>query len=290
MIDFDDIQLVDVEMAGFCNLKCPLCILQRCPDEVKPKLIDIEKLKSILSQFHHLNTLSIGGVASEPTLHPQMIDFMTWSCRQFKRVELYTNASAHDEKWHASFGEKLGENALVVFTICGSTEELHSRYRVGSSLCKTIANAKSFASTSNADYIVQYIRFEYNKDDDTSKLQQMFGSHFKTIDTDTMFEAGNSQSLSFNDGICMQAMKSFIYRQKLKERKADPCIQCYSKLNKSVYIDNFCNVLPCARMYGQKMDIDYQQIESNADLRCIECDKELQELQSRNGSDAYYMC
>jgi len=83
-----------------------------------------------------------------------MIDFMTWSCRQFKRVELYTNASAHDEKWHASFGEKLGENALVVFTICGSTEELHSRYRVGSSLCKTIANAKSFASTSNADYIV----------------------------------------------------------------------------------------------------------------------------------------
>ena len=50
-------------------------------------------------------------------------------------------------------------NDKIVFTICGSTQELHEKYRVGSNLNQIINHANSIQQSNKIDYC-QFIKFE----------------------------------------------------------------------------------------------------------------------------------
>lgn len=79
------------------------------------------------------------------------------------RFELLTNASTHDDKWWNELNKHLTKDDTVVFTICGSTQELHERYRVGQDLQTMLGHAEAFKTGNpNRNDCIQHILFKYN--------------------------------------------------------------------------------------------------------------------------------
>lgn len=119
--------------------------------------------------------MTVGGVCSEPTLHPRLLDILDWLAEKPFKTELYTNASLYSPDWWRALKNHLNEKSVAVFTVCGTTQALHERYRVGSDLNRVLANVEAFADGDN--YLLQYIRFEYNRHDDVSCYEKKF-EHF----------------------------------------------------------------------------------------------------------------
>lgn len=152
-IEKREIRGLDVELANICNLKCPLCLSQLVPDFMDrssgSRFLDIDYLIGELEQMPELKTLSIAGDASEPTLHSELLRLLDYAKgRKGLFVELYTNASCHSEGYWKDLASHFSGDSVVYFTICGSTQELHEKYRVGSSLDTVLRNARAFKSAS----------------------------------------------------------------------------------------------------------------------------------------------
>lgn len=168
----DSILKLDVETTGRCNLRCPLCVSQAERGTYPVADVDVEKLKQTISRFPDLELVTVGGVCSEPALHPRLLDILDWLAEKPFRTELYTNASLYGPEWWRALKSHLNERSMAVFTVCGSTQVLHEKYRVGSDLAKVLANVEAFAEGDN--YLLQYIRFEYNRDDAVSCFEKKF--------------------------------------------------------------------------------------------------------------------
>ena len=117
-----EIETIDIDLVGKCNLKCPLCISQRIKSN-RENLIDIDKLIILLEQFKKLKTVYIAGDYSEPTLHPKLFQLLDYF--KFKRcdtqINLFTNASTHNQEYWINLNKHFLKNSSVIFTICGST-------------------------------------------------------------------------------------------------------------------------------------------------------------------------
>lgn len=209
-----DVVKLDVETTGRCNLRCPLCVSQAERGTFPVQDVDLEKLKQLVAKFPKLELLTLGGVCSEPTLHPKLLDILDWCAEQPFKTELYTNASLYSSDWWHELRSHFSPSMTAVFTVCGTTQELHEKYRVGSKLSGVLANLEAFAHGDN--YLLQYLRFEYNKLDDVSCYAKKW-KRFVVVDTDSHFERRNPSSLDFNGGICMEATRSFRYRRLLAE-------------------------------------------------------------------------
>lgn len=176
-----------------------------------------------------------------------------------------------------------------MFSIAGTTQELHGKYRVGSSLASVLANLEAFASQSH-NYLLQYLRFEYNCGDDFSQLQKRF-PNFTVVDTDSCFERRNPHSLSFNSGVCMEKTKSFRYRRLLSHCMRDGLeLACFAEDNQSAYADTRCEVWPCAAFRGNLVPSSCREIEAMRLSCCLECDRRAREFLEKAGTDAYFMC
>lgn len=159
-----DIKIIEVELLGVCNLRCPLCL------SVAPKYKDlfrfnkrpVEEWIEQLDNYPNLHKLVIAGMATEPTLYDQIIELLQYCNSRNIIVRLYTNGNTHDETWWTKLGMTMKKEDECIFTICGATEESHSRYRVGGSLNKLLLHASAFRNHNGNDRCV-FIRFEYNK-------------------------------------------------------------------------------------------------------------------------------
>jgi len=130
----------------------------------------IEKIK----KFKNLKRIALAGDASEPTLHPDLLKFLDYIYNTDIALTLYTNANTHDEKWWYDLKNHLNKNSKVVFTICGLTQELHEKYRVGSNLAQVLKHAFAFKKDNkNNNDIMQYLKFEYNKHESQKKIDEL---------------------------------------------------------------------------------------------------------------------
>jgi wyosine [tRNA(Phe)-imidazoG37] synthetase (radical SAM superfamily) len=87
-----------------------------------------------LNEYKNVKNISLAGFASEPTLYPYIFELIKYLKSRNIKIELYTNGNTHDKTWWRELGKILTKNDRTYFTICGSTQELHSKYRVGSNL------------------------------------------------------------------------------------------------------------------------------------------------------------
>ena len=285
MLELTEIHEIELELTGICNLSCPLCA--RNNPAAKHLLVKnhrpIEEVVKQIESFVNLKRICLAGIISEPTLYKDfniLIEYL--GTRKDLSIELYTNASTHKTNWWKKLGEIFPDNIKIYFTVCGSTQELHEKYRKGSKLQDVLNNALAFKETYKFknDYI-QHIKFNYNKEDfETEAMQniiKMFSCSFLI------------ESLPYNERFSLVPNKDFDmpsnsnnYKklmtrtiQKIEDKKCK--INCKSIQTNFLSIDQFGNQTPCFlyRMYYKNSYTKQDSIDiSNGKFNfCFECEK-----------------
>lgn len=251
-----DILEIDLELTNACNLSCPLCARETNAVSLKYHKRTLSDWTNQISEYENLERVSLIGIISEPTLYKEFIPLVKWIKGKGLKIILNTNGNTHNEKWWEELSNILDEEDDVLFTICGSTQELHEKYRVGSDLDEVIRNCKAYGGT------LQYIRFEYNKEDAAPKGSVVINSlpYQERFDIDSDIKLIDNLSNSYN-----------IIKGVNKKTK----IKCKSFDTKYLSIDNAGAVHPCFiyRQYEKKaFDLDYTKIHNHEYDFCYECD------------------
>ena len=68
-----------------------------------------------------------------------------------KKLKICTNGDLYGDDFWELLGQTLDDQDEVWFTLCGSTEEMHAKYRVGTSLKRLLAHAQALRSARSID-------------------------------------------------------------------------------------------------------------------------------------------
>ena len=295
----NEILEIELELTGTCNLQCPLCT--RNYSHAKHQLVAHQRtLTDVINQlnsFPNLKHINIAGTVSEPTLYKDFLPLMEYLTSRDLSIDLYSNASILNEQLWKTVGTIFTkEKQRVIFTICGSTQELHQKYRVGSKLENVLANANAFKQTnkSKSDWM-QYIIFEYNEKDAESKEthdilikfsyvqvvgsegQRLKNEYNKPFSEDIRPAADRKKKI---DTIFQRGRN--IISNRLKPNNYQ--LWCKSFRQQRIYIDQFGNIYACyniAEYYpNQTLNIidskyDFNQIHNFINDDCFKCEKSI---------------
>ena len=280
--DNECVQDIEIELVGNCNLKCPLCSRRVFPNRIgSPNSRPLNDWIEQIDRYKSLKSVAISGICSEPTLYPDLLKLIDYFVNRDISIELFTNASTHNEEWWIELSKHLTEDDLVIFTICGSTQEIHEKYRVGQSLETMLKNAFAFKHYNKyKNDCMQHIMFEYNKKDFEKNMKPILSKFSKNILITTPPYAERF-SLNRDNGICVSDDKYKKYMTIVSEamrrrNRGDFEINCRSKRLKYLSIDQFGNEYPCFlyRLFSNKSfdKSDFSEIESFKFDFCYDCD------------------
>ena len=167
-----EFKTIVLDLTNRCNLKCPLCF--RTNTEINSLYDqDFKQVKQLLKKqiSNKTDTILLANIYAEPLLYKyinETLDYIKMLSKLFnKKVNtiLETNASYQNKEYWLKQAElSKTHNIKYVFSLCGSTQELHSKYRVNANLEKTINNIKTFINHSDS-YEIILIEFKYNQKD-----------------------------------------------------------------------------------------------------------------------------
>lgn len=167
MIEFDTIELVELDLTTICNARCPLCYRNTKDFSEKYKKSSYRSYEEIMAQissFKNLKTVYLIGQLSEPTTHPDFLKILKSLKDENIGIKICTNGDLHNDLFWRELGKTLSDNDEVWFTLCGSTQKLHSHYRVNTNLVRILHHAEVLRSMRRVD-CVKCIRFRYNQED-----------------------------------------------------------------------------------------------------------------------------
>ena len=279
----EDVKVFEIELTGTCNLDCVLCARNFDPMQDKKQynqrpLVDIIKQ---LDEYPNIEECCIAGHITEPTLYRELLGLLDYLNKRNIKKEFYTNSDLHGKKYWEELAQHFLPIDEVYFTVCGSTQELHEKYRVNSNLNTVIENALYFknACPHPIDYI-QHIMFEYNKEDFDSCIMQdiiasfsntylinslQYNNRFEVVDKDSDIQM--TKELRQKYAAISQNGKNAV--------ENDGIILCKSLQENFIDIDQFGNVHPCFlhRMSGPSFDINnYNKILNGEYDFCFECE------------------
>ncbi len=247
----------EMELVGICNLNCPLCTknYKHANHMYGRNIRPLEEITAQLDEYQGFDQTNIAGTLSEPTLYPQFFELLEYLNKRDIQIDLFSNASIRDTDYWEKIGRTLKPKDRVIFTICGSTQELHGKYRIGSKLSKVLENAEAFrkgAGPKKNDYI-QYIRFVYNAEDFESEATKEICDRFNnTVHCDS---EGVRLYNEYNNDFDTEEIAPLVSRAKLikhlfnnrpkKSDSKDYKILCDSIKKKSIYINQYGKVYPC---------------------------------------------
>lgn len=289
---------IELELTGFCNLRCPLCANQYSfAASVKKKNIrPLHEWTRQLDRYPKLKSVCLAGIVSEPTLYPQLFELIDYLHKRNISIELYTNGNTHNNEWWTHLNSHMKCDDKVVFTICGSTQNIHARYRVGSDLNSILSHAMAYKLNNQHDNDwVQHIKFIYNVDDFYQHMKdiiQLF-SHCMLINSSpynerfykcTIPEMSMPSNLSHKYTLIMN--NAIDRRQQSKPYK----IQCKSFETHFISIDQFGKIWPCFlyRLFlpdVQFSNLDYSDIFRYKYEFCYECELYTKKLLELNGME-----
>ena len=166
-------ETIELCLCNKCNLRCPLCVREEGIEYLqatKNQELDFDVLKKFVDWFPNLQKVIFIGTVSEATTYSHFMELMEFVKSRNLSVRLSTNGHTHNERWWKRLGRLLDKDDIVRFPVEGSTNELHTKYRVGSSLQNVLANHRAFKFTSGglntqATTVIQTIKFQYNQHD-----------------------------------------------------------------------------------------------------------------------------
>lgn len=181
--------------------------------------------------FKNLTTIYLIGQLSEPTTHPEFLKIVKNAKDRNLNVKICTNGDLHDDGFWTDLGTVLSDNDEVWFTLCGSTQELHSRYRANTSLDRMLRHAEALRSSRKVD-CAKCIRFRYNHENIDSRGFADLVKDFSKIEyVDTCFP---SKMDSYNDNFDYEDFLPV--EDVLSEyRKIDRMAQFFNQRKRNVY-------------------------------------------------------
>lgn len=248
----DDIHEIEMELTGHCNLSCYICTRNFVHSQhlIKTNVRPIEEITKQLDTFKNLRTFFIAGTISEPTLYPQFFNFLEYLNFRKIKYEIYSNACTHNYEWWKKLGEIVPDYCKVVFTVCGSTQELHEFYRVGSNLEKILKHAEAFRLSGNKNDYCQHILFEYNENDfNSGNMNPIFNQFSHTFQVHSEGRRLKNEKIrecpcGVNPPKKIETKINYIF-DKIPPLGSDIGISCKLKEWKKMYIDQFGNLFPC---------------------------------------------
>lgn len=296
MLKLSDVEVVDIDLTNICNLKCPLCYRNyKQFNNVNDTIRTVKEICAQLDTFSNLKQVNFAGNYSEPTLYGDLFQLIDYCHKRNIVVNIYTNGSTHNDSnrlYWKYIAEKLLDNDKIFFTVCGSTQELHEKYRVGSQLYDVFENAlmcQRYLKNNNVQ--IQFIKFEYNKNDieNTRFLFKDF-KNFSFVNCDCDADRVLTQDGLFAEKIQYNFFISVLLKTKNSLKKN---IQCRAKCSKQVYIDNSGKIYPCMLFkkceYNCKVEKNKLIFDTNG-KECYICDKHLNNLYNIYNQPHMYLC
>ena len=149
MFNYDEIELVHLELTTRCNALCPMCRRTAFGD-VAPGLamrdLSSSEIKAIFAPHfvRQLRQIDLCGVHGDPVAARSFNQALAWF-RQADpglAIEVYTNGALRPARWWADLARSF-PMLKVVFAIDG-LEDTHEIYRRGASFDKVVENARAF--------------------------------------------------------------------------------------------------------------------------------------------------
>ncbi|MFA7127774.1 MAG: radical SAM protein [Sphaerochaeta sp.] len=158
---------IELELSNICNASCPLCFRNNIKyTQSRPYHRPLSSIINQLDNLKDLQSVKLVGTISEPTLYNHFFDLIEYLNSRDLEIEICTNGDTNNTSWWTNLGSLLKKQDKVYFTVCGSTQELHEKYRTGTSLSNIITNVKAYQKGScNKNDYAQLIRFKYNDQD-----------------------------------------------------------------------------------------------------------------------------
>lgn len=285
----EDIKMVELELTSSCNLECPLCIRSNFNFKhvIKPHQRSLQEIINQLDEYKNLTDVCIAGIMSEPTYYKELIHLLLYLESRNIETELYVNGNTMTQDWWYNLG-KILKCTKVIFTICGSTQELHETYRVNSNLEEIYINAAAFKRSGNCNDYIQIIKFNYNEEDIKINFQKIIRDFTNIITINSLpyqerFNIDSEIKMTNNLSSFYKRLKNAsINRMSSNEIK----INCKSNQTKFISIDQFGNIFPCFlyKLYCNKeFNFDYSDILKSKYDFCFECEKITTALIESNG-------
>lgn len=293
-----DIEEIELDLTGTCNLSCPLCTrnYSHASHLVEKNVRTIDQITAQLDEFPNLQRFFIAGAVSEPTMYKDFIKFIEYLNSRNIYYELFTNGNTRTEQWWKELGELIPDHCRCCFTVCGSTQELHERYRVGSDLAQILRNAAAFRLNGKRNDWIQHIRFQYNADDRESPNMKAIFSRFSNVllvETEGIRRL-NDHNRDVPEGVAPLPTRDKMIKMIFKNRPkpgTQATIKCRSLENKKVYINQFGQISACyvhaefEQDYFVDVDFDYTDILAFKFPDCFLCEKQTRTIIEKTGLD-----
>ena len=189
---------VSVELSTFCNAACPQCPR---PAAVKNKWLKTDNVsyEQFVEWFpkdtlDKIKLFDFNGTFGDPGMCPDLFEIVHYCLKNGVDVSINTNGSMRDpEFWKLiAYNNKMYDaNLTILFDVDGSTQEMHSKYRVGTDLHKILQNMKAASEFCNVGSFT--IVFKHNQDDvdNTIQICKDNGATFHEVIESTRFKYGN---------------------------------------------------------------------------------------------------
>ena len=252
----NDIIRLELELTSTCNLKCPLCIRELI-DLPKNQHRPLEEVISQLNSYPNLKYITIAGAISEPTSYPSLLELLKYIKSRDIEVSLYINGDTRTDEYYMFLGVLFRNcKGNVYFTICGSTQELHEKYRVNSNLERVLRRLDIVNRYSNNKGILTWIVFNYNEQDFNANYQQ-FKDKYRT---EYFYTLPMAEHFKLESTIRLPDKLNKIYNDNV-DRTDFENIVCPANASNFIQITYDGKVNPCSlyRLHGEK--------------HCFECSK-----------------
>jgi len=120
------LRYVDFAIGYACNLKCEHCFATALKDDSRRK-ITTEEHRAIIKQAMELGAVNFSFQGGEPSLYPELLDFIKNSCPDRNLISVTTNATLLDEQ-KIRILKKAGVDILTI-SLDSAVPEEHDRFR-----------------------------------------------------------------------------------------------------------------------------------------------------------------
>lgn len=293
-----EIEEIEMDLTGTCNLSCPLCTrnYSHADHLVEKNVRTFDQITAQLDEFSNLQRFFIAGAVSEPTMYKDFVKFIEYLNSRNIYYELFTNGNTRTEQWWRELGQLIPSHCRCCFTVCGSNQQLHEMYRVGSDLQQILRNAAAFRENERKNDWIQHIRFQYNAEDrDSDDMRSIFSqfSNVMLVETEGIRRL-NEHKVDVPAGVAplptRDKMIKLLFNQRPKPG-SHATIQCRSLENKKVYINQFGQISACyvhaefERDYFNGLEFDYTDILSFKFPDCFLCEKRTRTIIEKTGLD-----
>lgn len=243
-----DIERIDLGLVNRCNLKCPLCpyVKRNIERTQKPAHANFDDVRAFLDKLPNVRVAIVEGNYCEPTLYRHFKQMVSYLKSRNVRIRLSTNGNTFTPKWWSEIGPLFRKEDVIRFAIEGSTQELHSKYRVGGVLDKVLANHRAFKQNSEGTTLLQNIIFQYNYHDQENIKRIFSDEGFDYIGFQRCYP---SENLDERQGFAPlpQVLKYYnMYERVVQSRQIrKPVVVCDSDNRKEIYINHLGQVFRC---------------------------------------------